>query len=103
MKTLLLIPFFALPMVASASTLTEAQVGAILGLLRAFNAPESVVAQVELSLAPRPLFGAITPQILATSTVEGTYKVPAPPLGYEINPITGCWRRIGFNGDSKCP
>ena len=47
------IAIFLFPSVSFASTLTQSQVDAVLGLLRAFNVEQSVIALVQAELEPQ--------------------------------------------------
>jgi hypothetical protein len=81
--------FFAVPALASAASLSSAQAGAIIGLLQAFGADQSVILQVEQ-------------YITGTPTATTTPADPPPPHV----PVTGSVYRssnLGFDFSYNTP
>ena len=80
--------FFVVPMLANAASLSSAQVSAIVGLLEAFGADQSVVLQVEQALGfapavPAPTTASTTP--LNAAVVGSAYRSSNLGFDYSYN------------------
>ncbi len=91
---MLAIACFALPSVASASTLSSGQVQAIIGLLEAFNVDQSTIAHVKqaLGISQAPVSGS------RTSTSDPSAPSQSPPAPH-VSPIGSVYpsSNIGFD------
>lgn len=90
---LLVIGFLVLtPSLSFASTLTSAQVGAIVGLLEAFNVGQAVITEVETALDPPA-----QPPVPASPLVprdDGVYG--SSSIGYDLSYATSAYPAVGF-------
>ena len=67
---IILFAFLAFSGTVQASTLTQNQISAIIGLLEAFNVDQSVINQVQSELMPVPIVGSVQMVPYASSTQE---------------------------------
>ncbi len=88
-RAIIIATCFAVPSLTFAAGLTSPQISAILAILRAFNAEESLVASVALALAqptdPLPVVASSTPVVPLTR--PDTTDSPYTPshLGYDLS------------------
>lgn len=73
-----------IPQLAFAAQLTDSQISAILGLLRAFEVEESIVLQVQAELSPEPVLGVVEP-VYVPPPIETVIEVVEPVI--EPEPI----------------
>src|SRR3989344_1170457 len=86
-QALVIAILFVIPATTSAASLTSSQINAILGLLRAFNAEESLITSVA---------GALTPAVPLTRPDTSGSPYTSSNLGYDISFTTRDYPPIGF-------
>lgn len=89
---------FAMPLAASAATLTTAQVQAIVGLLQAFGADQALVMSVEQSLGAAPAAGSSVLANASTPSAPVTVapSTHVPPVG-SVYPSSSVGFDISYN------
>lgn len=98
-RTLIIAMLLATPSITLAAGLTSPQVNAVLGLLRAFNVQESLIASVAGILAPADPIPTSSPIPPVTFTRPDTNGSPYTPgsLGYDLSFNTLWYPQVSSN------